>query len=149
MKTILLILSMLGLAGQALADQKLSVPRFDGLGRHHHPITTRWPLAQRYFDQGLTLCFNFNHAEAVRSFEAAATVDPECAMAYWGMASTAAICAALVPMLVNAPGVDKIYPTIASLVVVVIVALEGVFHPREVWRNYDLISAVLREEEMR
>ena len=63
-----------------------AVPRFDGLGRHHHPITTKWQLTQRYFDQGLTLCFNFNHAEAIRSFEAAAMVDTNCAMAWWGVA---------------------------------------------------------------
>jgi tetratricopeptide (TPR) repeat protein len=56
------------------------------MGRHHHPITTRLELAQRYFDHGLTLCFNFNHAEAIRSFESAAQVDPDCAMAWWGIA---------------------------------------------------------------
>jgi tetratricopeptide (TPR) repeat protein len=56
------------------------------MGRHHHPITTRLELAQRYFDHGLTLCYNFNHAEAIRSFEAAAQVDPDCAMAHWGIA---------------------------------------------------------------
>jgi tetratricopeptide (TPR) repeat protein len=56
------------------------------MGRHHHPITTKWELAQRYFDHGLTLCFNFNHAEAIRSFQAAAQIDPDCAMAYWGVA---------------------------------------------------------------
>src|ERR1041384_2718087 len=61
------------------AAPQLSIPLFDGLGRHHHPVTTKWPLAQRYFDQGYTLCYNFNHAEAVRAFEAAATIDPECA----------------------------------------------------------------------
>ena len=27
----------------AVSAANLSVPRFDGLGRHHHPITTRWP----------------------------------------------------------------------------------------------------------
>ncbi|HEY0548333.1 MAG TPA: hypothetical protein VGF13_01955, partial [Verrucomicrobiae bacterium] len=32
------------------------------------------------------LCFNFNHAEAIRSFEAAAMVDTNCAMAWWGVA---------------------------------------------------------------
>src|SRR5687767_10931536 len=86
MKT-LSLLTILAWAHNVLAAQSLpAVPRFDGLGRHHHEITTRWALAQRYFDQGLTLCFNFNHAEAIRSFEAAATVDPECAMAYWGVA---------------------------------------------------------------
>jgi hypothetical protein len=64
----------------------LPAPIFRGLGRHHHTITTQYELAQRYFDQGLTLCFNFNHAEAIRSFEAAASIDPDCAMAWWGVA---------------------------------------------------------------
>jgi tetratricopeptide (TPR) repeat protein len=70
-----------------MASQPLSpAPRFKGMGRHHHPITTKWELAQRYFDHGLTLCFNFNHAEAIRSFTAASQIDPDCAMAYWGIA---------------------------------------------------------------
>lgn len=61
-------------------------PLFEDIGRHHHPITTRSAQAQRYFDQGMMLLFNFNHKEAVRSFRAAATLDPECAMARWGEA---------------------------------------------------------------
>src|SRR5262245_57599313 len=65
---------------------QLPAPLFDDLGNHHHPITTKSKLAQRYFDQGLTLCFNFNHAEAIRSFTAVATLDPDCAMAWWGVA---------------------------------------------------------------
>src|SRR6266545_5089829 len=66
--------------------EKLPAPLFDDLGNHHHPVTTKSRLAQRYFDQGLTLCFNFNHAEAIRSFTAVATLDPDCAMAWWGVA---------------------------------------------------------------
>jgi tetratricopeptide (TPR) repeat protein len=77
---------VIGLSGVSAAESLPAVPRFDGLGKHHHPVTTRWELAQRYFDQGLTLCFNFNHAEAIRSFEAAAAADPDCAMAWWGVA---------------------------------------------------------------
>ncbi len=61
-------------------------PLFDGLGPHHHAITTRSPLAQRYFDQGLVLVFGFNHAEAIRSFREAARQDPACAMCWWGVA---------------------------------------------------------------
>jgi len=61
-------------------------PLFDDIGRHHHPVTTRSAQAQRYFDQGMMLLFNFNHKEAVRSFRAAATLDPDCAMARWGEA---------------------------------------------------------------
>ena len=87
MKKILLFgLAVWALESTSVAQSLPAVPRFDGLGRHHHPITTRLELAQRYFDQGLTLCYNFNHAEAIRSFEAAALVDTNCAMAWWGVA---------------------------------------------------------------
>ena len=57
-----------------------------GLGSHHHPVSTRNPQAQKFFDQGLTLVFAFNHEEAVRSFKRAAELDPNMAMAYWGVA---------------------------------------------------------------
>lgn len=68
------------------ADGGKTAPLFDGLGKHQHPITTKSKVAQRYFDQGLTLCFAFNHTEAIRSFRAALKSDPDCAMAYWGIA---------------------------------------------------------------
>jgi tetratricopeptide (TPR) repeat protein len=61
-------------------------PFFDDIGRHHHKITTTSAQAQRYFDQGMMLLFNFNHKEAIRSFRAAASLDPNCAMASWGEA---------------------------------------------------------------
>jgi len=61
-------------------------PLFDNLGTHHHPITTTSPQAQRYFDQGLRLIYAFNHDEATRAFKEAARLDPNCAMAYWGIA---------------------------------------------------------------
>jgi tetratricopeptide (TPR) repeat protein len=65
---------------------RAGAPLFDGMGKHHHPITTSDPDAQRYFDQGLVIDFAFNHAESARSFRAAQTLDPECAMCYWGEA---------------------------------------------------------------
>jgi tetratricopeptide (TPR) repeat protein len=61
-------------------------PLFDDLGSHTRPITTASPEAQRYFDQGLRFLFGFNHGMAIRSFEEAARLDPECAMAHWGIA---------------------------------------------------------------
>jgi tetratricopeptide (TPR) repeat protein len=70
----------------AVGKEKLPGPLFDGLGNHHHPVTAKSKLAQRYFDQGLTLLFAFNHKEAIRSFRSAAKLDPECAMAWWGVA---------------------------------------------------------------
>jgi tetratricopeptide (TPR) repeat protein len=63
-------------------------PLFDNLGTLHHPITTTSPQAQRYFDQGLRLVYAFNHDEAHRAFTEAARLDPNCAMAYWGIAFT-------------------------------------------------------------
>jgi tetratricopeptide (TPR) repeat protein len=61
-------------------------PLLVGLGHLHHPISTKNPDAQRYFDQGLTLVYAFNHDEAARSFAYAAKLDPKCAMAQWGIA---------------------------------------------------------------
>jgi tetratricopeptide (TPR) repeat protein len=61
-------------------------PLFGNLGSHHHQITTGSELAQRYFDEGLILTYGFNHAEAIRSFRDAITVDSACAMCYWGIA---------------------------------------------------------------
>jgi len=57
-----------------------------GLGSTHHQVTTKNPEAQKYFDQGLGLIYAFNHEEAVRSFTKATQLDPNCAMAYWGIA---------------------------------------------------------------
>ena len=58
----------------------------EGMGRHHHPVSTKIPEAQCFFDQGMTYCFAFNHDEAVRSFRRAAELDSTLAMAYWGVA---------------------------------------------------------------
>ncbi|MEO0575307.1 MAG: hypothetical protein AAF004_07580 [Pseudomonadota bacterium] len=66
--------------------QRAGAPLFDGMGSHHHPITTSSSDAQRYFDQGLVIDFAFNHAESARSFRAAQQLDPSAAMAYWGEA---------------------------------------------------------------
>jgi len=80
---------LFGASGAFAADVEKPTkpaPLFDGLGNHHHPITTASKQAQRYFDQGLTLCFAFNHTEAIRSFRGALRHDPDCAMAYWGIA---------------------------------------------------------------
>ena len=57
-----------------------------GLGDVHHAVSTGNPEAQRFFDQGLALVYGFNHDEAVRSFKRAAEIDPQLAMAFWGVA---------------------------------------------------------------
>ncbi len=61
-------------------------PLLEGMGDLHHAITTKSETAQRFFNQGLTLSYAFNHKEAERSFREVARLDPDCAMAYWGIA---------------------------------------------------------------
>jgi tetratricopeptide (TPR) repeat protein len=58
----------------------------DGLGNHHHSVSTKNPEAQKFFDQGLRLLYAFNHDEAHRAFQRAAELDPRLAMTHWGMA---------------------------------------------------------------
>src|SRR6266545_5618842 len=57
-----------------------------GLGDLQHPVSTKNPAAQKFFDQGLRLIYAFNHDEAARSFQHAAELDPKLAMANWGIA---------------------------------------------------------------
>jgi tetratricopeptide (TPR) repeat protein len=61
-------------------------PLYSDLGSYGQVITTASSEAQKYFDQGLTLSYAFNHAEAIRAFRQAAELDPSCAMCYWGVA---------------------------------------------------------------
>jgi len=51
----------------------------------HRKVATSNKQAQAYFDQGLTLYYAFNDGDAVRSFRRAAELDPQLAMAYWGV----------------------------------------------------------------
>jgi tetratricopeptide (TPR) repeat protein len=64
-------------------------PLYSGLGSYTRKVTTDAPLAQRYFDQGLAWLYGFNHEAAIRSFQQAAELDSECAMAHWGTALAA------------------------------------------------------------
>lgn len=73
-------------APPAPAADTTTVPLFDGLGAHTRTVSTRSPEAQRYFDQGMAFLYAFNHDEAIRSFTRAAELDPDCAMAHWGVA---------------------------------------------------------------
>ena len=57
----------------------------NGLGNVDHPVTTKNPEAQKFFNQGLAYLYAFNHAEGIASFRHAAELDPDMAMAYWGM----------------------------------------------------------------
>ncbi|MFO1009246.1 MAG: redoxin domain-containing protein [Planctomycetota bacterium] len=60
--------------------------KMEGIGHSHFPITTKVPEVQEWFDQGNTLLHSFWFEEAERSFRWCLKLDPDCAMAYWGLA---------------------------------------------------------------
>src|SRR4051812_28558907 len=71
--------------GQSAAGEK-PVALMAGLSNLHHPVSTTNVEAQQFFDQGLRLVYAFNHEEAARAFQRAAELDPNMAMAWWGVA---------------------------------------------------------------
>ena len=58
----------------------------EGIGKVHFPITTSNPEVQKWFNQGHALLHSFWYYEAERAFRWCLKLDPECAMAYWGLA---------------------------------------------------------------
>ncbi|RAL13290.1 TPR-like protein [Aspergillus homomorphus CBS 101889] len=56
------------------------------LGHHRRAVTTTSKEAQLWFDRGLVWAYSFNVGEAGKCFERAAQHDPNCAMAFWGIA---------------------------------------------------------------
>ena len=57
-----------------------------GTGKVCFPVTTTNAEAQAFIEQGVGQLHGFWYFESERSFRQAAALDPECAMAYWGMA---------------------------------------------------------------
>lgn len=94
MKRLLLsiaILTMLPVAAWAQMEGMHPAPAakpielLPGFGTLHHKVSTRNRKAQQFFDQGLRMIYGFNHDEAILSFKRAAELDPQLAMAYWGI----------------------------------------------------------------
>src|SRR5882724_1467405 len=58
----------------------------EGIGVAPFPITTKNPEVQKWFDQGNALLHSFWYYEAERAFRWCAKLEPDNAMAYWGLA---------------------------------------------------------------
>ena len=56
------------------------------LGNYSRSISTGSEDAQTWFDRGLLWCYAYNHDESVACFKQALSFDPDCAMAWWGIA---------------------------------------------------------------
>ncbi len=117
-------------AGVQQAEEWPLAPLLEGIGPLHFAISTDAPKAQRYFTQALTLAFGFNHAEAVRSFRAAAAIDPTCGICYAGAAL------ALGPNI-NAPmGEGSVAPAWEAI------GMAVALKPHETERERDYIDAI-------
>ncbi|MFM7072105.1 MAG: alkyl hydroperoxide reductase, partial [Planctomycetota bacterium] len=57
-----------------------------GMPKIKFPATTKNPDAQKFIEQGMGQMHGFWYFESERSFRQAAALDPDCAIAYWGMA---------------------------------------------------------------
>ncbi|KAF2873341.1 hypothetical protein BDV95DRAFT_488718 [Massariosphaeria phaeospora] len=56
------------------------------LGSFERTISTKSSECQTWFNRGLVWSYAFHHEESARCFENAIAEDPNCAMAYWGLA---------------------------------------------------------------
>jgi predicted Zn-dependent protease len=61
----------------------------DQFGKVHFPIACQNDAVQEEFDRALAMLHTFSFPAAAKAFMAVAEKDPDCAMAYWGIAATA------------------------------------------------------------
>jgi peroxiredoxin len=57
-----------------------------GTGKVSFPVSSKVPQVQEFVNQGVGQLHGFWYFEAERTFRQAAALDPDCAIAYWGMA---------------------------------------------------------------
>lgn len=62
------------------------VDSYYNLGVYHRAVDTPSAHAQIWFDRGMVWAYAFNHEEAVRCFDKALELDPDLAIARWGIA---------------------------------------------------------------
>jgi peroxiredoxin/tetratricopeptide (TPR) repeat protein len=63
----------------------------EGIGVAHLPITTKNPEVQKWFDQGNALLHSFADFDAERALRWCLKLEPDNAMAYWGLARASSI----------------------------------------------------------
>lgn len=78
-----------GLSGKVDEPQGVAPADAAARGGYHRAVTTKSSDAQEWFDRGMFLCFAFDHEQAEIAFRRALEHDPDCAMAYWGIAFSA------------------------------------------------------------
>jgi tetratricopeptide (TPR) repeat protein len=81
------VFTLVGSAQRAKHSGQAAIPddSQDASSGLHHPVSTKSVDAQRFFDHGLGLIYALDYSGAAKSFQRAAAVDPNMAMAYWGI----------------------------------------------------------------
>src|ERR1700728_18116 len=97
-RCLVLLMILMGI-GAAMAQMKMAMPdsgdpvppgqlpapqHIDGVGNVRFPISAN-AEAQKWFEQGYNLLYDFWDYEADRAFEQSIRADPSCAMCYWGL----------------------------------------------------------------
>ncbi len=72
------------------AQPLLPAKLLPGMGDTNMPVTTSSDEARKFFNQGVSQMHSFWMIESERSFLQAAALDPDMAMAYWGISKSAA-----------------------------------------------------------
>ncbi len=72
------------------AQPLLPAKLLPGMGETNMPVTTTSDEARKFFNQGVSQMHSFWFIESERSFLQAAALDPNMAMAYWGISISAA-----------------------------------------------------------
>src|SRR5918994_1219446 len=72
------------------AQPLLPAKLLPGMGETNMPVTTKSEEARKFFNQGISQIHSFWFIESERSFLQAAALDPDMAMAYWGISVSAA-----------------------------------------------------------
>jgi hypothetical protein len=80
------LLTAAALALAAVAGNAQQTPS-DGLGTVHFPISCT--AVQAKFERAVALLHNFHYPETVKAFQGVIKDDPDCAIAYWGLAMSA------------------------------------------------------------
>ncbi|MFL2857934.1 MAG: hypothetical protein ACJ0DK_05980 [Planctomycetota bacterium] len=88
---VLTLLSPVSFAEEAELPKDLPAPPMilESLGEFRRDVETDSEEARRWFDQGYNLMLSFNFNGAIRSFYQATLLDPEFAMAWWGISHSA------------------------------------------------------------
>ena len=91
MKNPFVLIAMVAVCSAQLlwaSPEAAAQPAQSGPGQYgtvHFPISCR-PGSQAQFERAVAILHSFFYPESVKAFEAIIAADPDCAMAYWGMA---------------------------------------------------------------